>query len=473
MTKSGNDAHHGPRQKRRESLFFKLTAVMAVTMFLILGLFAFFFRSWWNPDVRESTRINLRQYAELLTHEIGVPPDHDKATAFSDKLKLGIAIRDPRGDWWFSPRVPSGVQKRILAREQGLAPPHAPGDSAPSLKIRPPEAPAFDPNPVRPDSPHVHWRKGRMLAVIPAAEGYTFILGSRRRHPWEGSPVEWLFLFGGIAGVWFLAWLFLRRQLQPIRKLARGVKAVEEGNLDIRIPSIGSNEFADLTDSFNAMTRSLQDRLRARDQLLIDVSHELRSPLTRMRVALEMAEPGSAVDSLHEEVDALGKMVSEILETERLNSPAGRLNRRPLDLGTLLTEKVSRFEGQPPGIDLTIEPLPEIPLDAERTRQVLRNLIENGLKHGRDSRDPIKVSLKREGKFAVISVTNGGAVVPEEEHRLIFEPFYRTDRSRSGTPGYGLGLPLCKRIVEAHGGTISFSSTPEDGTTISVRLPLG
>src|SRR5690606_15469302 len=98
------------------------------------------------------------------------------------------------------------------------------------------------------------------------------------------------------------------------------------------------------------------------------------------------------VDSLHEEVDALGKMVSEILETERLNSPAGRLNRRPLDLGTLLTEKVSRFEGQPPGIDLTIEPLPEIPLDAERTRQVLRNLIENGLKHGRDSRDPIKVS---------------------------------------------------------------------------------
>ncbi len=471
MTNLENSPLHVLRAKRHQSLFFKLIAVMTVTMLLTLCLFAFFFRSWWNPGVRESTRINLREYAELLTNEIGVPPDHEKASRLSDKLRLGIAIRDPKGEWWFSPRVPTGVQERILAREQGLAPPYAPGDTPPSLKIRPPEAP--EPDPVRPDSPHVNWRKGRMLAVIPAAEGYTYIYGSRRRHPWEGSPVEWILLFGGIAGVWFGSWLFLRRQLQPIRTLARGVRAVEEGNLDTRIPAIGSSEFADLADSFNAMTRSLKDRLRARDQLLIDVSHELRSPLTRMRVALEMAEPGAAIDSLHEEVDALGKMVSEILETERLNSPAGGLTRRPLDLGTLLTEKVSRFEGQPPGIDLTIEPLPEIPLDAERMRQVLRNLIENGLKHGRESRQPVKVSLRREGKHAVVSVTNGGPTVPEEEHRLIFEPFYRTDRSRSGTPGYGLGLPLCRRIVEAHGGSIAFRSSPAQGTTISVKLPLG
>lgn len=466
MMKPENNVHPVLRTKRHQSLFFKLIAVMTVTMLLTLLLFAFFFRSWWNPGVRESTHVNLRHYAELLTHEIGTPPDHEKAAQLSDKLKLGIAIRDPKGEWWFSPRIPNGVRARIMAREHGLAP----GGSPPNLTVRPPEAPVADP--VTPDSPHVNLRKGRMLAVIPTAEGYTFILGSRRRHPWEGSPIEWILLFGGIAAVWFGAWLFMRRQLQPIRSLARGVRAVEEGNLDARIPAVGSNEFADLADSFNAMTRSLKDRLRARDQLLIDVSHELRSPLTRMRVALEMAEPGAAIDSLHEEVDALGKMVSEILETERLNSPAGGLNRRPLDLGALLMEKVSRFEGQPPGIELSIEPLPEIPLDAERMRQVLRNMIENGLKHGRDSQKPVKVTLKREGKYAVVSVTNGGPTVPEEEHRLIFEPFYRTDRSRSGTPGYGLGLPLCKRIVEAHGGSIVFRSYPDEGTTISARLPL-
>lgn len=470
MTNSPSDKPAKPRTRRRGSLFFKLIAVMLVTVIVTLFIFAFFFRSWWNPGVRESTRINLRHYAELLTHEIGTPPDRDKATHLSNKLKLGIAIRDPAGSWWFSPRVPDAVRERILAREHGLAPPYAPADSGPSLKIRPPEAP--EPSANRPESAYVHWRKGRMLAVIPLSNGYTFVYGSRRRQPWEGSPLEWFLVFTGVAGTWFLAWFFLRRQLQPIRDLARGVSAVEAGNLDTRITATGSNELADLADSFNAMTRSLKDRLRARDQLLLDVSHELRSPLTRMRVALEMAEPGTAVDSLHEEVDALGKMVSEILETERLKSHAGSLNRVPRDLGHLLTEKVARFEGQAPGVELTQEPVPPVPMDTERIRQVLRNLIENALKYGKESDRPVRVSLAREGDFAVIAVSNGGAPVPEEEQRLIFEPFYRTDRSRSGAPGYGLGLPLCKRIVEAHGGTISFRSLPGEGTTITVRLPL-
>jgi signal transduction histidine kinase len=311
-----------------------------------------------------------------------------------------------------------------------------------------------------------------MLAVIPASNGYTFVYGSRRKQPWEGSPLEWLLLFGGMAGLWFLAWLFLRRQLQPVRDLARGVRAVETGNLDARISETGSNELADLAVSFNNMTRSLKERLRARDQLMLDVSHELRSPLTRMRVALEMAEPGVAVDSLHEEVDALGKMVSEILETERLNSNAGSLNRVPTSLGELLVEKVARFEGQLPGVVLREDPLPEVSLDPERMRLVFRNLIENALKHGRESLNPVLVTLRREGDLAVITITNGGATVPEEEQRLIFEPFYRTDRSRSVTPGYGLGLPLCKRIVEAHGGTIAFRSRAGEGTTVTVKLPL-
>jgi len=458
-----------PRKRRRGSLFFKLMAVMAVTVVLTLCLLAFFFRSWWNPGVRESTRTNLRQYAELLTKEIGTPPDHDKATALSDKLKLGIAIRNPEGQWWFSPRVPETVRERILQREQGLAPP-PPGRI--HFGNRTEGAPSYS-NP--PESAYVHWRKGRMLAVIPAADGSTFVYGSRRKQPWEGSPLEWMLLFGGMAGLWFLAWLFLRRQLQPVRDLARGVHAVESGNLDARIPERGSNELADLAVSFNTMTRSLKERLRARDQLLLDVSHELRSPLTRMRVALEMAEPGSAVDSLQEEVEALGKMVSEILETERLNSDAGSLNREPTNLRELLTEKVARFESQAPGLFLEAgdaHDLPDVPVDTERMRLVLRNLLENAFKHGRHATVPVTVSLRREEDKAVIEIRNGGEVVPEEEQRLIFEPFYRTDRSRSATSGYGLGLPLCKRIVEAHGGSISFRSNPSEGTTVTVRLPL-
>src|SRR5690606_27055709 len=282
MTRATPETPKAPRRRRRGSLFFKLLAAMSMAVLLTLLLLGAFFRTWWSPDARAATRTNLRQYAELLAREIGAPPDYEKAGDLSDKLRLGIAIRNPQGQWWFSQRVPEAVRERILAREQDA---HFQG------------GPRHNP-----EVPRVHWRKGRMVAVIPA-EGHTYIFGSRRRQAFENSLREWLMLFGGLAVVWLCAWLFLRRLLQPVRDLTRGVKAVEDGNLDARIPEKGSDELAELARSFNAMTRSLKERLQARDQLLLDVSHELRSPLTRMRVALEMAEPGSAVDSLREELE--------------------------------------------------------------------------------------------------------------------------------------------------------------------------
>jgi signal transduction histidine kinase len=272
--------------------------------------------------------------------------------------------------------------------------------------------------------------------------------------------------------LWILTWIFVRRQLQPVRELARGVAAVERGDLDARLLERGSNELADLARSFNAMTRSLKERLEARDQLLLDVSHELRSPLTRMRVALEMAEPGSAVDSLREEVVSLEHMVSEILESERLNSPAGGLKLVWTDVNALIDAKLSRFEDAPPGIHRGGAALPPLRVDPERLRQVLRNLLENALKYGGNTGRPVELTTRVEGARAVITVRDWGQGVPEAEQRLIFEPFYRTDRSRSGIPGYGLGLPLCKRIVEAHGGTIAFTSRLGEGSTVTVKLPL-
>jgi signal transduction histidine kinase len=442
-----------PRRRRRGSLFFRLPAVLLGMVLLTLVLLGFFFRTWWNPDVRDSTRRNLRQYAELLSHEIGTPPDTVKAKELSNRLRLGIAVRDASGHWWFAPRVPEVIRERILTRERetGFGAPKGPGESA--------------------DSVRVQYSKGRMLAVIPL-NGYTFLYGSRRRQTFESGPWEWLFLFGGLAGLWLLAWLFVRRQLMPLRDLARGVAAVERGDLESRLPERGTDEFTDLARSFNAMTHSLKERLLARDQLLLDVSHELRSPLTRMRVALEMAEPGSAVDSLREEVVALETMVSEILETERLNSPAGGVKREWTDVNALIDAKLARFEEASSGILRTGSPLPPLRVDEERLRQVLRNLLENAVKYGGDSGRPVELSTRVEAGRAVISVRDWGPGVPESERRLIFEPFYRTDRSRSVTSGYGLGLPLCKRIVEAHGGTISFESRPGEGSTVTVRLPL-
>ncbi len=441
-----------PRISRRHgSLFFKLLALMLGMVFLTLLWLGFFFRAWWSPDARESTVRNLREYAELMTGKLGTPPDYDRAQMLSNRLGIGIAIRNPQGEWWFAPRVPPAIRERILTRDRERH---------------------LNPNGGRYDSLLTEIRGGRMVAIIPSG-GYTFVYGSRTRQPFENGPWEWLLLFGGLAGLWMVAWLFVRRQLHPLRELARGVTAVERGELETRIPEQGSNELADLARSFNSMTRSLKERLTARDQLLLDVSHELRSPLTRMRVALAMAEPDATIQSLQDEVEALGKMVSEILETERLKSGAGALKLKPGDLNALVAEKVKNFGDTPPGVIHNRSPLPPVSYDDTRMRLVLRNLLENALKYGKDSERPVEVTTRREGRYAVVEVRNGGPVVPEEEQRIIFEPFYRTDRSRSANPGYGLGLPLCKRIVEGHGGTIAFTSREGEGSTMTVRLPLG
>jgi signal transduction histidine kinase len=309
-----------------------------------------------------------------------------------------------------------------------------------------------------------------MMAVVPR-DGHVFFYGSRLRQPLESRGLHWLALTGAISLIWLMAWLMLRHLLRPVRRLAEGVAEVEAGNLSVRLSERGHDELAELGRSFNAMTSSLRERLRARDQLLLDVSHELRSPLTRMRVALEMAPSGGATESLREDVDALEKMISEILETERLRSGSGGLRRGPVDLGRLLGEVAAGFSGQAPGMDWA-EPAEPITVsgDAERIRLVFRNVLENAFNHGAGTK-PVRVSLHSEPGFAVVQVRDSGPGIPENEQRLVFEPVYRTDRSRSLSPGYGLGLSLCKRIVEMHGGPIAWASRAGAGTTVSIRLP--
>ena len=111
-------------------------------------------------------------------------------------------------------------------------------------------------------------------------------------------------------------------------------------------------------------------------------------------------------------------------------------------------------------------------MDADRIGLVLGNIMDNALKYGRTASRPVEVSLRKEGPFAVLEVTDFGPGIPEKDLRFVFEPFYRVDRSRSSIPGYGLGLSLCKRIVEMHGGNISLTSDLGKGTRVTIKLPL-
>jgi signal transduction histidine kinase len=428
----------GRRRRRYQSLFFKLFIVLLGAIGCTYIAFSGFYRSYWNTSSRPESQPSVVYYWSLFSRDLGSPPDTLKAAKLSRELGVPVGIEGP-GLNWHSPGFSTTMAREIAGSATK-------------------------------DSVTMTLGEGRLWGGI-RRDGYLYMFSSRRRSM-TSMTNDFLALLPLMGVSCLLAWLVLRHLLRPLTQLEDAVQAVSGGDLDARVPEKGTDEIAGLGNSFNAMTRSLRERMLARDQLLLDVSHELRTPLTRMRVALEMAEPSSAIDSLSEEVLSLEKMVSEILETERLKSGIGALKPQPGNLNALVREKVARFENTPPGVVHLEAPLPPVPYDEGRMRLVLRNLIENALKYGKEAERPVEVVTRQEGRFAVVEVRNGGLPVPEDEQRLIFEPFYRTDRSRSRTPGYGLGLPLCKRIVEAHGGTIAFTSRPGEGSTVTVKLPL-
>jgi signal transduction histidine kinase len=269
-----------------------------------------------------------------------------------------------------------------------------------------------------------------------------------------------------------VAHLRLRKLLFPLRSLAEAVNRLTRGDLDVVIAGSSRDEFATLTDAFNQMVKRVREMIAARDQLLRDVSHELRSPITRIKVALELLPDSEPRARLGADVRELEAMVSELLEMERLRS-GHEIRKEPIDLVLLARNLIASFgETTPPirlraGRDSIV-----VQVDGRMMSVVLRNLIENAVTHSLPDSGPVEVSIEPAAAGARVRVIDDGPGIPEGETDNIFEPFYRLDRSRSRrTGGYGLGLSICKRVVTAHGGTIAVRRRDGLGTIFEIVLP--
>jgi len=274
-----------------------------------------------------------------------------------------------------------------------------------------------------------------------------------------------------IATVVFAAHGVLKRLLLPLRWLGDGVGRLSEGDLDVGVPKRSGDEFGALTDAFNRMVGRIKNMIQARDQLLADVSHELRSPVTRLKVALELVTDPDMKARMAADVAEMEIMISELLELERLRDGRGISTARQ-NVVSLLGEVARNYEDRPPSVRIaptTPEILVEI--DADRMRTVIRNLLENAIKYSLPDSRPVDVSATQNGQNVVIRVTDDGPGIPERDRPSLFEPFFRVDRSRSKkTGGYGLGLSIAKRIVEAHGGTIAAENNGTRGASFVVTL---
>jgi signal transduction histidine kinase len=275
----------------------------------------------------------------------------------------------------------------------------------------------------------------------------------------------------------------LWRLSAPLGDLLDATGRIAEGDYSARIREKGIPEMRNLARAFNSMATRLESASEQRRDLLADVTHELRTPLTVIRGNLEgMLDGVYAPDEVHlksllEETQLLDRLVEDLRTLALAESGALQLRKEPTDLGMLITETVSGFRAQANlahvSIDLDLKTdLPSLDLDPERIRQVLSNLIANALRYTpSDGTIQVQYSLDetKQGKQALVTVADNGAGIPADILPHIFERFYKS-RDSSGT---GLGLPIAKYLVEAHGGTISAESAQGKGTTICIMLPIG
>jgi signal transduction histidine kinase len=299
-----------------------------------------------------------------------------------------------------------------------------------------------------------------------------------------GPPRPWWFFTVFLLVLALIALLMVpatRSVTRPLEILTASARRFGEGDFAHRVPVLGPEEIARLGEEMNEMAGRLSAMIHTQKQLLADVSHELRSPLARIQVALELARAqGGAkdqLDSIGGDIDELIRLVSDILASSRLDLRPDSLRLKNLEVASLLDH--ARERAVEAGMDadrlqlMLPDDLPAVKADAELVAHALSNLIENARQHAADS-TPIVLSAERRDDRVRLSVRDRGPGIPQAELSRLFEPFYRPDQSRTrkNGGGAGLGLSLVRRIAELHGAPPDVTSEVGKGSTFGFSLPI-
>jgi len=294
-----------------------------------------------------------------------------------------------------------------------------------------------------------------------------------------------LLLGGSLAIVIALVLTFVlsRRLSSPIGVLAKAARRLGGGDLSQRVQLKGKGEVGVLAQAFDSMATDLEHAEQLRRNLVADVAHELRTPLSNIQGYLEairdrvMKPNATTIRSLNEETALLSRLIDELQELSLAEAGELKLIYQVEDIAKLVKQAVNSWQPQVAAKEILLsldlpDNLPLVNIDRQRVNEVLYNLLENAVVHTSKG-GTINVAATRHGDWVEISVSDTGEGIPAEDLPNIFERFYRVDRSRArATGGSGLGLTIARRLVEAHGGEIAVQSELGKGSSFSFTLPI-
>jgi two-component system, OmpR family, sensor histidine kinase BaeS len=267
---------------------------------------------------------------------------------------------------------------------------------------------------------------------------------------------------------------------RPLKRLTTAAQAVADGDLSHRVDVSGPGEVERLGEAFNEMAGSLAESEDLRRRLVADVAHELRNPIASLRAQTEAIAEGvmpadqARLASIADDTRYLSRLVEDLQELAAAEAGQLRYEMQPMDLAAAARQGAERAGAlAPEGVRVVVEAVGEIPVIADEGRiaQVMRNLLDNALRHTETG--SVTVAVSREGDRATVEVLDTGEGIPDADLPYIFERFYRADAARArDTGGSGVGLAVSRRIVEDHGGEVFARNRDGGGAAIGFSLPL-
>ena len=283
-----------------------------------------------------------------------------------------------------------------------------------------------------------------------------------------------------------IALILSRVITKPIDLLTRGIQRMGRGDLSVRVPVKGGGELKKLAETFNTMSEKLERLDKSRNQFVSNASHELKTPLSTMKILLENIIYQPDMDNnlrtefltdVNLEIDRLNLIISDLLTLVSMDTKAMRLRLETFKLSDAVQEVVQRLSvvaGQKhQEIKVQLSDGCEMHADRAKLTQVVYNILDNAIKYTPQG-GLIRVRLIRSGRNAILTIADNGPGIPKEDQAHIFDRFYRVDKARSrDTGGTGLGLSIVHQFVLMHGGNVSVESKEGAGTTFTIELPMG
>jgi two-component system, OmpR family, sensor kinase len=453
------------------SLYFRIFVLFWLAMALIVGgsiatTFTIAAREYEAPEMQRRPSVAI-QASEVLGRE-GVSGLKNWLEANKNSsVDRDLFIIGPDGRDILGRNLPPGAMHRLefMSRElaNGLEP-HGVG-AAPG-----------------------NFRPSRALPQIVAADGstYTVLLLPRRPSIFGALSLPAIsFTILGIALVVsaLTSWWLAQHLTAPIRRIQAGARALASENLDVRV-SAGlegrKDELAVLARDFDAMADQLRANRSATTQLLRDISHELRSPLARMRVALGLARQPPAdfprqLDRLEREIERLDSMISQVLKLARLQGTSALAEREPFEFDEMIEEVVrdANFEGAVKQCAVNLRGATEATVlgNRELLRSAVENVLRNAVRYSPQGA-AVDVLIARAAAGLDITIGDQGPGVPAADLERIFEPFYRVAESRDrDSGGEGIGLAITAQVMRAHGGSAKARNRPAGGFEVALNLP--